>query len=268
MDLPQALTEHAAIPFISSVVAKIAVNHPEVGLVWAGISGTYLVLKAIDPRADEFIKKVKNQAGEISEELVKSTEFQQSILVTLDALIRNRNEKKRRIIENIYLYGYMPSKDKKKFELEKFYQVSQNISIEAVSFLRYIRDKVLPLKQKKIREKLKGSKYKEGYTEEYWHEVLMRNDPESLYIRALATGTTNHIATRFIESHSTNSDGSRNKEFTENIKPEQRRKFMKLEENAAELLTLGVFRISPAYDETEYVLTDFGQSYLTYLDSK
>jgi len=144
MDLPQNVTTNISIPFIGTVVANIASTHPEVGIAWLGISSTYLFFKAMDPRADDFIKKINKNIGGISEELVKSTEFQQSLLITFDALIRARSEGKKKVIKRIYLSGYIRETDKKQFELERFYNTAQNLSPQSIAFLRFFIKEILP----------------------------------------------------------------------------------------------------------------------------
>ncbi len=139
MKILQNLATNISIPFISLLVSSIPEADPQkmaVSYAWLGISQTYLFLKAIDPRADDFMEQVNKHVGVISETLVKSTEFQQSLLITFDALIRARNEEKRNIIKQIYLSGYVPAEDKKHFELERFYQTVQNLTLEAILFIK------------------------------------------------------------------------------------------------------------------------------------
>ena len=124
MDLQENATKNISIPFIGAAVASLAATNPGLLIAWMGISSTYLFLKEMDPRADDFMKKVHKHMGGITEEIVKSTEFQQSLLVTFDALIRTRNEEKRSVIKNVYLTGYISSKNKQEFELERLYPVS------------------------------------------------------------------------------------------------------------------------------------------------
>ena len=144
MDLQENATKNISIPFIGAAVASLAATNPGLLIAWMGISSTYLFLKEMDPRADDFMKKVHKHMGGITEEIVKSTEFQQSLLVTFDALIRTRNEEKRSVIKNVYLTGYISSKNKQEFELERLYQTTLNLSTKAINYLSFLVKEILP----------------------------------------------------------------------------------------------------------------------------
>src|SRR5947207_822582 len=102
--------------------------------------------------------------GGITEALIMSTDFQQSLLITFDALIKARTEEKRCIIKSAYMNGYIPAEDREAFELERIYQVSHNISLDAVKYLRFLKKEIMPMYLADTQEQTEHQGIQEGGT--------------------------------------------------------------------------------------------------------
>jgi hypothetical protein len=292
MDLPQNITTNISIPFIGALVATIASTHPEVAMAWLGISQTYLFLKAMDPRADDFMNKVNKNIGGITEQLVQSIEFQQSLLVTFDALIRARNKQKAEIIKRVYLLGYIPSSNHSAFALERFYQTSQQISLEAIEYLQFIKKEILPRKLASIELKaneehsnkiehssvqIKPGSVKLRLTDEgASHEKrekaeanAVRGEVDSNHIRKWINDNFNFENPKVKEKYNFSTLTIVDQLMLPlNLGIKEREELRKLDENASELTSLGIFRTVPTYNFTGYIITDFGNDYIRFLDKK
>ena len=88
-------------------------------------------------RAVDFISSIKENPEVFTETLVKTEEFQDAFAYTLEKYIRERNEKKRRIIKNIF-QGYSTSIDKGEFELERMISILSLVSQKGLELLRIL----------------------------------------------------------------------------------------------------------------------------------
>jgi hypothetical protein len=138
-------------------------NKPYYKITWNSIKGAMGFLAEFMPEeALDFMKQVGKHRSEITKELLQSREFKQSLIITIDALIRTRSEYKRKIIKRAFFKGYIPSKEKKRFELERLYITSQNISIDAAEYLEFLKKEIVPQYVADVEQKQQKPKYRDG----------------------------------------------------------------------------------------------------------
>ncbi len=85
-------------------------------------------------RAIEFIQFIQENPGAFVADFVKTSEFQDSFVYTLEKYIRERNNKKRDTIKKIFL-GYADSNDKESFELERMINTLSLMSFDGIRLL-------------------------------------------------------------------------------------------------------------------------------------
>ena len=160
MKILKKLTETVAIPIIDAAV-DLAIpdsdpRKPFFKAVWYSVKGSYGFLAAFMPEeAEDFMKQIGKHRDKIATELLRSKEFEQALIITFDTLIRTRSEKKRCIVRQVFFNGYIPSKKHSEFELERFYQTSQQITLKAVDYLRFIKKEIYPRKLASAKEKFR-----------------------------------------------------------------------------------------------------------------
>lgn len=259
------LTETVAIPIIDAAV-DLAIpdsdpRKPMFKAVLYSIKGSYGFLASFMPEeAEDFMKQVGEHREEIATQLLKSKEFQQALIITFDSLIRTRSEKKRRIVKQVFFKGYIPAKKHEEFELERFYSRSQEISMEAVAYLHFIKKEIMP---------------------SYIAYIEKENSlPSNVGKKTLTTWNT-PISTYIFDWISSNYDVN-NTEVKKKypnlphdsiygkLKQELPNKIQELDEMAAEFLSLGIFSStgSKLGGGFTYSFTSFGLRYLDYLDEK
>lgn len=121
-----------AIPAINSLVA----TRPEFIPYWVLVQG--LFLSALDIQKEktiEFAKFIKNNSGKFTKKIVNSNEFKDGFVYTFEQYLKQRNFKKRLLIQKIFL-GYATSKDKQSFEFERMYDVINKLSVSQIEILK------------------------------------------------------------------------------------------------------------------------------------
>lgn len=188
----------------------------------------------------EFWELLKEYTPKINEKLLSSEEFQQSLAITFETLLRTREKKKRDLIKQIYLDGYISVEDRQNMNLERFYRVAHEISLEALEYLKFIVDEIIPRKEKWAREEVaKMNKENREKDDEWWFKRKMEEKPES------------EIITHWIyEEYNPNSetvknrmpDIKNNRSLMDRQWEEERKKYKQYSEIASEFVSLGIFR--------------------------
>lgn len=134
----QVGTQNFLIPSIDSFVAL----HPEWQIHWFLARGFLLsVFQFQQERINSFVEYLEENKKEFPTETIKTNDFQQAFVITLENYLKIRQEEKLKIIKNIFL-GYTKEVNKEKFELERFYTIVSQISIEGLEFLHFIEQNI------------------------------------------------------------------------------------------------------------------------------
>lgn len=120
------------IPAVGCFVAK----YPEFLPSWLLIQGFFGSLFDLQQeKVNEFIKYLKNNIDIFTKEVISTKDFQEGFVITFENYLKQRNEKKRKIIHNIFL-EFAQSKDKINFELERMYDILNKISLFELHILK------------------------------------------------------------------------------------------------------------------------------------
>lgn len=105
------------------IADQIASNIPALNIAW-GLSKALLGagMELRQQRALEWVEMVRSNPSIFIEEILKDEKFQDGFVFALEEYIRERDEKKRRLMKKIFL-GFAEEKDKERSELEKMYRV-------------------------------------------------------------------------------------------------------------------------------------------------
>jgi len=94
-------------------------------------------LKLRQKRALEWVEMVRDNPEVFTGKLLENEEFQDGFVYTLEKYLIERSEEKRKIFRNIFL-GFSCSKNKERFDLEKYSFLLSQLSIEDVETLKYV----------------------------------------------------------------------------------------------------------------------------------
>jgi len=219
----------------------------------------------------EFWNQLREHIARLREELLNSKEFQQSLALTFETLLRTREERKRALIKKIYLDGYISVDDRQVMNLERFYRVSQEISLEALEYLKFIGKEILPRKEKWARKEVsKMNKENREGDDKWWFRLNMRRKPDSEIIMQWIYDEFNPNS-KIVQARIPNvlEDGKlRKKQFER-----EREKENQYAEISSELLSLGLFRYivsSGGWGSSasgSQTLTKFGHEFIKFVEA-
>ena len=111
--------------------------NPIVSAAWFAVKNIYGLYADLSKKeAGEFFEEVDVKLNDIGKEIIDDKNFKLGLLVQLEALIKTRTEQKRKIIKNIFLNGFLEAENLEKFELEKFNNIVNLISIDNLEFFK------------------------------------------------------------------------------------------------------------------------------------
>lgn len=217
----------------------------------------------------EFWNLLKQHVPQLTQEMLSSQEFQQSLAITFEALLRTREVKKRKLIQQIYLNGYISAEDRQEMNLERFYRVAQEISLEALEYLKFIAEIIIPRIEKWAKEEVaKMNKENREKDDAWWVKSYMERKSIS-----------EAIMEWIYEEYDPNSKSVKNripniekdKSLMEKQWEEEKMKQKQYAEISSELTSLGIFRtgvkdggIGSAAGQVEF-LTDFGHKFIDFI---
>jgi len=259
----KSILQHGVIPTFDSLIDVFIPdtdpNKPYYKIAWNATKGAFGFLAEYMPEeAEDFMQQFGVNRKKITKELFASREFEQSLIITFDALIRTRGEYKRKIIKRAFFKGYIPSKEKKLFELERLYITSQNISIDAAEYLGFLKKEILPLYVAELEQKQHQPKYRDG--------------------RPLSPNTISYFVANWINKQFDISDENIKEIYSELDNDETLQKGLskkklyyedKFEEHSSEYTSLGIFKTTGTTfnGKPAYTFTEFGLRYLNYLEA-
>lgn len=252
------------------VLQGLFAQHPEIPtfvqtMILAGVATFAVGLDIAKPDVTEMWKELDENTPGWKKDLADSPEFQQAFLLTLEAIARTRNQNKRRLIRLVFLNEYIPAEDRERISIERFYRAIQEISIEAMEHLLFIKKTILPRKKQMVLEEVAAmNKTNRAYDDEWWYRRNMDRMPESQVIEKW-----------IYEEYNVNSPNiKRNKppdhtpeweEWMHKHSDEEYSIRKQFGEFRSELLSLGIMIQRQDYDGN-YSLTEFGKHFLEYVN--
>ncbi|MFA5770851.1 MAG: hypothetical protein WC894_05160 [Patescibacteria group bacterium] len=138
-------TQNFLVPSVDSFVAL----HPEWQFLWFLARGFLLsVFQFQQERINSFVEYLEENKKDFTTEILKTDDFQQAFVITLENYLKVRQKEKLKIVKSIFL-GYTKDVNKEKFELERFYSIVSQISIEGLEFLHFIEQNIFKVGENK-----------------------------------------------------------------------------------------------------------------------
>jgi len=124
------------IPAVDSLVAQ----QPELTPHWILVKGFYGALFDIrEERINELVKFFQKNKKVFIKEIVETEEFKEIFVITFENYLKQRNEKKRKIIQNIFLgFSKIINEGHNPFEIERMYDLLNKMSIIDIKTLKEI----------------------------------------------------------------------------------------------------------------------------------
>lgn len=146
------------------VVDAIATTIPGINIAWK-LSKAYFgrSMRLRKQRALEWVEFVRDNLGQFSQKLFEQEEFQDCFVLLLEAYIKERAEKKRRIHQQLLLgLTGKNKKDLEKFELEKMIWITNQISFDALNVLDFIKSNLFEKIEEDVKTQLSVFQDREG----------------------------------------------------------------------------------------------------------
>lgn len=209
------------------------------------------------------------KSGKITEEVIKSPEFQQSLGNLFDNLKKMKESEKRDLNKRAFMGAYISEDEYTKNYLERIQDVSMRISVRAIQHLSFVKKEVLPLLKKEAESFMNNPQA--GYTPDGFKTHKMRTIAIS----------------QFYDEYYSNRRREVEREFNRNTNDETRRAFdlvgaeeqktrLRFVEFWTEFNTLGIFRqgndptigtVGGGSGTVQY-LTEFGNEFIKYISTE
>lgn len=146
------------------VVDAIAIFLPGVNVAYK-LAKVYMGrgMKLRQQRVLEWVEFVRDNIDEFSKQLFDNEQFQDCFVLLIEGYVKERTERKRKLHQQILLgIAKLTPEELEKYQLERMLMVTNQISLEALHVLIFIRSKLLKKIEDDIQEQLKDYKDKEG----------------------------------------------------------------------------------------------------------
>lgn len=146
------------------VVDAIATSIPGINIAYK-LAKAYMGrgMKLRQQRVLEWVEFVRDNLGEFSKQLFDNEQFQDCFVLLTEGYIKERAERKRKLHQQVLLGITSLTPDElEKYQLERMITVTNQISLEALNVLLFIKTELLNKIEKDIEEQLKAFKERDG----------------------------------------------------------------------------------------------------------
>lgn len=268
----QKYGEDVVSPIIDHLIALVPLVTLNPAII-AGTAGVWVTLKVsyalynnvFKDESEEFMANVRERVHDVGSELIGSELFQQSLLITFDTLLRVRSFEKRKIIQKVYLDGFIPADQREKFAMERLYRIAGEISLDVLQYLAFVKRDIYPLKERMVQEKLASFTAPDWRKKEkWWHDLEYYRMPISEVISRWEHLEYDSSSDKLSGDRP---DSEKDREaweiWMERVGSRKREVEAQHAEYAAELVSLGIFRIR---GDGHYAMTELGDNFLKYMD--
>jgi hypothetical protein len=256
------------------VVDAIATTIPGINIAWK-LSKAYLSrsMRLRKQRALEWVEFVRDNLDKFSQKLFEQEEFQDCFVLLLEAYIKERAEKKRRIHQQLLLgLTGKSKKDLEKFELEKMIWITNQISFDALNILDFIKSNLLEKIEEDVQTQLSVFQDREGVEGIRLEDITRARIIVSEYISKwiYENFNSNSAAVKAKYGYA----GSPPKDLWHKISYEEHLKEKELTGQLPELSNLGILiekNGTATWGGTVgsgYSLSEFGYKYISYLTNQ
>jgi hypothetical protein len=227
-------------------------------------------------KIEEFFKFLNNNQALFTKQILNNSDFKDVFILTIEKYIRLRYEKKRKIMQNIFLdFIRITDEEKKVFQVERFYDTLDKISLEAIEYLKF----VIEILQEKVINDIKKANSDNKYLD---------NDLGCLKYCANRNGkfVTTYLTQHIDENYHPNSkkvqeqynynshaNDEQSKKLLDFIFGKESEQIIKMNEMIAEYISLGLFRtevrgggsLGGGGGHSEATITDYGIEFIKFI---
>jgi len=129
--------------FIIPAVDTLVAQRPEFIPSWILVKGFYGALFDIQQeKINELVEFLKDNEGVFAKQIVETKEFKEIFVITFENYLKQRNKKKRKIIQNIFIdFSKTINEGHNPFEIERMYDLLNKMSIIDIKILKDIEKK-------------------------------------------------------------------------------------------------------------------------------
>lgn len=251
-------------------VGALVTSYPEFLPAWILVSGYYGSYFAIyQNRINDFAIFIRDNRDKFVKEIVDSEMFRDGFVVTFEHYIKQRLEKKRRIIQRIFL-GFTSSVDQSYFSLERLCSVADLISMESVEYLSFICKEIIP----KRKERLMKTRNSLTVDEDNKNRFMDQARTQEPLSRDVDNWINDHFDpnTKSVSEHW--GYKGKNQKLLEAIYDAKSVEVKKWEKARSELLSLGILELVDLGSgqigggpNISYALSNFGLEFLDYIQN-
>lgn len=261
----------AAIPRLEAILSPLLVQYPYWQLAMheaIGLYGYYMACK--QESVNEFIEFLRSHPEDFRKEIVESEEFRNGFVLAFQDYLKLRTKEKRLAAKHIFL-DFARSQEKSEFPIEQLDDALLKISIHSLRTLAFIKQDVLPLKEKEIRDRLKKKNIKDsGKSEDWWFELDWKSESTSKYISKWLYDNFHPSGVKMKERYG--DTGTWEKKFLDDVFEEERIKRDEINVAIEEFLHLGILKMRitggggiASSAGAEYDFTELGYQFLEYV---
>jgi hypothetical protein len=160
----QLLLEEAGGLAADEVVDAIATSIPGINIAYK-LAKAYMGrgIKLRQQRVLEWVEFVRDNLGEFSKQLFDNEQFQDCFVLLTEGYVKERAERKRKLHQQVLLgITKLSPEELNKYQLERMIAVTNQISLDGLNVLSFIKSELLEKIEKDIEEQLKVFKDRGG----------------------------------------------------------------------------------------------------------
>lgn len=272
-DENKIVAKDSATNVVDVLIDEIAKTLPGINIAWGLSKALYGAgLKLRQERALEWVEMVRDNPSVFTKEVLKDEKFQDGFVYALEKYLTTRVKEKRKYLKNVFL-NFSTSKAKDKFELERLNDAYIKISSHALEILIFIKQDILPLKEKIIRQELKNKNIQgSNKSEDWWFNADWEREPLSKFIMQW-----------LYDNYSSNSDNVKkkynittkdwDKKTLDEVFEKETEKRREIFTGIDELVNLGILKLQVASGGgfgitggATYDFSKFGYEFIEYID--
>lgn len=177
--LKKGLTEVslAVIDHAISQIPDIALR-AQLSALSLAVKVPYFILRELVPtETDKFVREVL-ESDKLTQDVIKSPEFQQALGSTLQNLVYSREKERQDMIKRAFTGAFISEDEYAKNHLERIQQIAQSMSLPALQHLSFIRSEIFPIRDMNLKAHPHKSPLP-GFTDLEYAEHLKRTSPIS-----------------------------------------------------------------------------------------
>ena len=269
----QILAEEVALVAVDEVVDIIAESIPGINIPYK-LTKAYLGrgLKLRQHRALEWVEFIRDNLGVFSQQLFENEQFQDCFVLLVEGYIKQRAQYKRKIFQQILLnIANISSEELEKFEVERMILVTNQISIDSLQVLAFIKNELVEKIEDDVQEQLRVFQDRDGVEGIRLEDLTRSRIIVSEYISKWLYKNYNINSEAVQEKYGFTSPNDFPAELRKEVSYAEHLKSKELMNPLPELATLGILLRKNGTATfggsvgSGYSLTEFGYKYLIYL---